>query len=65
MDGATMELLTKEAAWTAVITGLAASGELSPERLGQEGGIERVKTLAIHAAGLAEEFHAAFVKKQD
>jgi len=63
MDGVTMELLTKEAAWTAVITGLAASGELSPERLGQEGGIERVKTLAVHAAGLAEEFHAAFVKK--
>lgn len=58
-----MELLTKEAAWTAIITGLAANGELSPERLGQSGGIERVKTLAVHAAGLAEEFHAAFVKK--
>ena len=63
MDGATMELLTKEAAWTAVITGLAASGELSPEALGPKGGIDRVKILAAHAAGLAEEFHAAFVKK--
>jgi len=58
-----MELLTRESAWSSIITGLAASGELSPETLGEKGGLQRVKTLAVHAAGLAEEFHSEFVKQ--
>ena len=58
-----MELLTRESAWCSIITGLAASGELSPETLGARGGLQRVRTLAVHVAGLAEEFHAAFLKQ--
>jgi hypothetical protein len=54
--------IEKQAAWEAIITGLAASGELSPETLGQKGGIDRVKVLATHAAGLAQAFHSAYVK---
>lgn len=52
----------RDIAWSSIISGLSSSGELSPERLGQEGGIERVRTLATHAAGLASEFYAAYVK---
>jgi len=53
----------KAGVWIAIVEGIAASGELSPETLGEKGGLQRVKTLAVHAAGLAEEFHAAFVKQ--
>jgi len=48
--------------WLSIIQGFAASGELSPETLGQNGGKDRVLTLAVHAAGLAKVFHAEFVK---
>jgi hypothetical protein len=48
--------------WNSIVQGLAASGELSPETLGTKGGAERVKTLAVHAAGLAKIFHAEYVK---
>jgi hypothetical protein len=51
-----------EATWVAIVQGLAASGELSPEILATRGGSERVKTLAVHAAGLAKAFHSAYVK---
>lgn len=54
--------IEKQAAWEAIITGFAASGELSPEALGQKGGVDRVKVLATHAAGLAKAFHSAYVK---
>jgi len=53
----------KAGVWISIVEGLAASGELSPEILGEKGGLQRVKTLAVHAAGLAEEFHSAFVKQ--
>jgi len=49
-------------AWLAILSGLAANGELSPETLGAKGGVDRVKVLATHAAGLAKVFHAEFVK---
>jgi len=52
----------KVAIWNCIVQGLAASGELSPETLGAKGGAERVKTLAVHAAGLAKVFHAEYVK---
>ena len=51
-----------EATWLAIVQGLAASGELTPETLAQKGGADRVKTLAIHAANLAGHFHAAYSK---
>jgi len=51
-----------EATWIAIVQGLAASGELSPESLGSNGGADRVRTLAVHAAGLSKVFHAEFVK---
>jgi len=54
--------MQKEAAWEAIISGLSASGELSPEMLGKKGGLDRVSVLAIHAAGLAKVFHVEFVK---
>jgi len=54
--------MEKQSAWEAIISGLAASGELSPETLAQKGGSERVKILAVHAAGLANAFHSAYVK---
>jgi hypothetical protein len=54
--------LDKSSAWVAILTGLAASGELSPETLGQKGGLDRVKTLAVHAANLSKVFHSEFVK---
>jgi hypothetical protein len=52
----------KSAAWTAIIQGFAANGELSPETLAKKGGDVRVRNLAIHAANLASNFHAEFVK---
>ena len=52
----------KDSAWLAIVQGLAASGELTPETLAQKGGADRVKTLAIHAANLAGHFHAAYRK---
>lgn len=52
----------KDAAWLAIVQGLAASGELTPETLAQKGGADRVKTLAIHAAGLARVFHSEYIK---
>jgi hypothetical protein len=54
--------MEKQSAWEAIISGLAASGELSPETLAQKGGSERVKILAVHAANLAGHFHAAYSK---
>ena len=58
-----MEKTTKvDEAWLAILSGLASSGELNPETLGQKGGADRVKILATHAAGLAKVFHAEFVK---
>ena len=51
-----------EETWIAIVQGLAASGELSPESLGQKGGSDRVRTLAVHAANLAGHFHAAYRK---
>jgi hypothetical protein len=54
--------LDKTSAWTAIITGLAASGELSPEKLADMGGDDRVRTLCVHAANLALNFHAEFVR---
>jgi hypothetical protein len=54
--------IERQAAWEAIITGLAASGELSPENLGVRGGEDRVKVLATHAAFLAKNFHNAYVK---
>lgn len=54
--------IEKQAAWEAIISGLASSGELSPETLAQKGGADRVKVLAVHAAGLAKAFHSAYVK---
>lgn len=52
----------KSAAWTAIIQGFAANGELSPETLGKKGGDLRVRNLAIHAANLAANFHAEYVR---
>ena len=52
----------KDSAWLAIVQGLAASGELSPESLGQKGGSDRVKVLAVHAAGLARVFHLEYIK---
>lgn len=49
-------------AWLAILSGLAASGELSPETLGTKGGVDRVKVLATHAAGLAKVFHKEYTK---
>jgi hypothetical protein len=49
-------------AWLAILSGLAASGELSPETLGAKGGVDRVKVLATHAAGLARVFHSEYIK---
>jgi len=54
--------LQRESAWTAIIQGLAASGELSPEKLAEKGGDVRVRTLCVHAANLAANFHAEFVR---
>jgi len=56
--------MQKEAAWKAIITGLASSGQLDPEMLAKHpaGGPERVKMLAVHAKGLAIAFHKEFVK---
>jgi hypothetical protein len=54
--------LQKESAWISIIGGLAASGELSPERLAEMGGDIRVRTLSVHAANLAANFHAEFVR---
>jgi hypothetical protein len=54
--------LQKESAWTSIIGGLAASGELSPERLAEMGGDIRVRTLCVHAANLASNFHAEFAR---
>jgi hypothetical protein len=54
--------IQKESAWTSIIGGLAASGELSPERLAEMGGDIRVRTLCVHAANLASNFHAEFVR---
>ena len=53
-----MEKTTKvDEAWLAILSGLASSGELNPETLGQKGGADRVKVLAVHAKGLATAFH--------
>jgi len=49
-------------AWLAILSGLAASGELSPETLGAKGGVDRVKVLATHSAGLARVFHSEYIK---
>lgn len=57
-----LQELDKTSAWTAIITGLAASGELSPEKLAEMGGDDRVRTLCLHAANLALNFHSAFVR---
>jgi hypothetical protein len=54
--------IERQSAWEAIITGLASSGELSPEKLQEKGGDERVKLLALHAAYLAKNFHNAYVK---
>jgi hypothetical protein len=54
--------MDKSAAWCAIITGFAASGELSPEKLAEKGGDTRVRTLAVHAANLVSHFHSEFVR---
>jgi len=54
--------MDKSAAWCAIITGFAASGELSPEKLSEKGGDTRVRTLAVHAANLVSHFHSEFVR---
>jgi hypothetical protein len=54
--------IERQSAWEAIITGLAASGELSPETLGAKGGEDRVKVLATHAAYLAKNFQNAYTK---
>lgn len=54
--------LDKSAAWCAILTGLASSGELSPEMLAEKGGDVRVRTLAVHAANLVSHFHSEFVR---
>ena len=51
-----------EETWIAIVQGIASSGELSPESLGANGGADRVRTLSVHAAGLAKVFHAEYVK---
>jgi hypothetical protein len=54
--------IDKSSAWISIIGGLAASGELSPERLAEMGGDIRVRTLCVHAANLASNFHAEFAR---
>ena len=54
--------IDKSAAWCAILTGLASSGELSPEALAEKGGATRVRTLAVHAANLVSHFHSEFVR---
>jgi hypothetical protein len=54
--------MDKSLAWCAIITGLAASGELSPETLAEKGGDTRVRTLCVHAANLVSHFHSEFVR---
>lgn len=61
VDSAFQEI-DKSSAWTSIIGGLAASGELSPERLAEMGGDIRVRTLCVHAANLASHFQAEFVR---
>jgi len=51
-----------EETWVAIVQGLAASGELSPEKLQEKNGPERIKVLATHAAYLAKNFHNAYRK---
>jgi hypothetical protein len=54
--------IDKSAAWCAILTGLASSGELSPEMLAEKGGDTRVRTLAVHAANLVSHFHSEFLR---
>jgi hypothetical protein len=54
--------MDKSTAWCAILTGLAASGELSPETLAEKGGDIRVRTLAVHAANLVSHFHSEFLR---
>jgi len=62
MEPTTNPNFSLQETWLSIVKGLAASGELSPEALGSNGGADRVRILAVHAAGLAKVFHAEYLK---